>query len=323
MATTHWECGFEAGDWAYYALQGWTRVNTVSVITSARAHQSLSGNGGTYCLFSEDTTTSPVFGTGGKWLHFWMGYYSPNSLRLAFYKASSLTASVYFYSNGTVFINAAGTSTYSDVGWNPYQDHWIAIEAVIQDTGGQITVKIDGVQVVQATGDTQSASTSGWDQIAFLLTDHRKYIDDIIITTDDELPERFIPAIVPNENSTPLELTPSSGTNWENVSQLPVTATTPYNQATAANQEDNYGYGTIGWTPDTIDFVSVNAGVAGDGTITQAELRCNANLSGSAHTLTGTLTWEAFLDIWGTDPSDSNAWTKAKIDSLTAGIEFK
>lgn len=324
MATIFWSCGFEAGDWDYYESLGWWRVNVSTIVTNATSHKRLDGDGGSYALFSEDTTRSPFFGNGGRWLHFWMapGDDTLRTVTLQLLRYGSYNIEVVFRLDGTIRVNTSTIVAYGK--WCPGVPHWIAIEAVLQNSGGTLTVKVDGAQVCSFTGDTQRSAVDGWDQIQFQDTDHRKYLDDIIITTDNELDPRLLPIIKPDGDSTPLELSPSTGTtHYDLVNTIPVVAgyTDTYNAASAVNQEDNYTYTTLTWTPASIEGVVVYSGITRDGSITQGKLYCNG-VAGTGQYLAGAGSWFPLTEMWTVDPSDSNPWTKAKIDSFTAGIEF-
>jgi hypothetical protein len=335
-----WECGFEAGAKAYYTASGWAFTGANTDVTTMVPHKSMSLRGGDYSLLIQTSANTPFFATSnGRWLHYWM---SPANLsytgvyNVEFWQNGLITpasqVSVKFLSGGIVQITLGVTTTSLATGYfNPYVAHWIAIEALCQNAAGQITVFVDGVQIVQYLGDTQNhASLTGWNQIRYT-TGGYVTVDDIIITdvVTGRLIEHLGIPLVPNGDNAPLELTPSTpGNHYPLVDEIPP-VTTDYNEATATLQEDNYDMSDLGFTPDSVAFVALWSYAARDGTITGAKhaITSLAQYKSAVHILGAAGAYTPMTDIWDQDPDGGGvgvpgAWTGARVDAMLAGIEF-
>ena len=287
--------GFEAGDETHYVGRGWIFTGATSTITSTAGqfHQSLQGRGGSYGLFVEDNVIPPVIGVGGRWIHFWMDPVTTDARAITFRRNSSDNFSVRFDITGlcTLRLGNLNSAIQASAAFNPGVEHWVAIEANIDNTTGQVTVYLNGVQIVQATGDTQSsASNDGWDQFDFDGgTNNNSSYDDIIITTEDEgmLGEHFLIRMDVDGDDSIASSTgvpdDTASNRYTNVDELTPDGGTSYNEFTAGGT-DRYTTANLGFTPASVHSVTAVNQAARDGTITQAQTVVATNSSGTGPT---------------------------------------
>lgn len=327
-------CGFEAGSKTHYQARGWTLQASSAITTTAGfVHKSLAGNGGTYSMFSNGDT-SPTFDTTGRWCNFWFRTTtnSATACAFSFMRAGTATFTVNFTPEG--FINLRrGNSTATIVATstaplNMGVSHWVSIEMLAADAGGVCTVKVNGVQMVTFSGDTKAATTADWDQVTFGYGSGNLYYDDIIITdsTTGEIPERFLPPLVPDGNDAGSFTSSSGNPNWQNVDEIPP-STTDYNETTTAPAEETYTLTALPWTPPsgTITAVLVQCYAGRDGTITNAQAVTKPTTTsyfGTSTALPAAPTYGFAEDIRDTNPDTTAAWTASEVNALKAGIKF-
>ena len=325
-------CGFEGGTKAHYTARGWA-FSGPSLINStvANLHRSLAGNGGNYSMFSDDGDLSPTFDTSARWLNIWSRIDGRQQQGFVFYRASTATFSVEVSDSG--FINLrrgllTGTIVAtSTVAINMNVGHWWSIELDALDAGGVCNVKVDGVLLVTFSGDTKNATTANWDQFGIGGANGFMYYDDILVSdsTTGEIPERFMPPIVPDGNDVGSFTSSSGNPNWQNVDEIPP-STTDYNE-TIAPGEETYTLGALPWTPPvgTLTAVQVQCYAGRDGTITNAQAvtrPASTSFYGASTALPAAPTFGFCEDIRIVDPDTAVAWTTAGVNGLKAGIKF-
>jgi hypothetical protein len=324
-----YECGFEAGDTDYYEEEGWAFYGSTAVTTTAsEVHTTFDGNGGSRALHIDDDVASPYIGTTGRWLQFWWHPVNPSVsyLTVEFVRGGSIQATINFTTAGLVVLNRGASTVLARGTWTPGVDHWIAIEAYLQNSSGVITVYIDGSQVATYTGDTQALALADWDRFQFGDYNKNCSVDDIIVTTNSEgrLAEHIITGLVPNGDDA-TQLTPSTGSdNYALVDEIPQ-STTDYNEATATTEQDTYDVTNLGYTPDSIHCVGLWAYAVRSGAITDAKLVVKSGTTtdlSSAHGLPADGQYAPFNNIWNTDPDTASAWTASGVNAMKAGIQF-
>jgi hypothetical protein len=336
-----WTTGWEDGATALYTSMGWTFTGTAGVVSTAgQVHKSLQNRGGTYSLNVDDGARSPVFGTGGRWLHFWWHPQTAGTsfLGVQFNREATAQASVNFTVGGNVTIRRGGVVAGAIIGsgaFNPSVDHWVAIEAQLENSPtGNMRVYIDGVLVASALAtDTQNHSVADWDQIDFNANNQTCNVDDIIVTTTAEgrLGEHFLPPMIPTGNDvigSGAGSTGGSGT-FANVDEIPPDGATSFNEFTATGT-DRYSTANLGFTPASIHCVTITNQAARDGTIISAQVVCATDTGGGGATeALGTATglgasgvyvpWQSTFNV---DPDTAAAWTSAGLDDLRIGVKF-
>ena len=332
-----WTCGFEAGDTSYYSDLGWTFLgdaNTQVITTAGRQHSSFNGRGGSRSVNLSDDMVSPSFGTGGRWLHFWMEALpvgsSPVSFGVEFWRNGLPNCSVRVNSTGTMDFrrgNFNGSILGSAGSFHASIAHWWAIEVVCANSAGLMRVYIDGVLAGEITSvDTQNTPLADWDQISIQANNLGVAFDDFIVTTGTEgrLGEHFLTSLIPDGNDSIGSGVGSTGGagSFTNVNEIPPDDGTTYNEFTAAGT-DRYTTGNLSFTPASIHSVTVLGKAARDGVITQAQTVCATDSQGGGVTETlGAVTglgaagvYVPWQDVFITDPDTSTA-----ILAVTVGV---
>lgn len=321
--------GFEYANLTAMETVGWTGVN--GTLQSTIFHQTLDGDGGSYAYETNDSLLSPAFpSANGRWCHFWISSDDNelwnNTWSLYFQEpgTGNTNAAVTFYREGGIEIRR-GVGTFlaiSATSINTAVGHWIAVE-MLADNSGYCAVWVDGVEVVNFTGDLQKEGTAGWDAIRFTGNNTFIVIDDFIITTVEEgrLDECYIVPTTPNADDV-TALSPSTGVdNYAMVDELSP-STTDYNEATAT-AEDFYDMSNLGFTPEKIYSYGHSSWVGRDGTITTGQQGIKSSTTTdrkTAETLAAAPSYQRIQASWTTDPDTSIAIASVNQTSDFFGI---
>ena len=237
----------------------WT-FNTVASNT-VNKHQSNGFPTNAKSLFTSGYATSPAFTTDHRWVHAWAQSNGGNGLYLAFLRNGSNAMTIFFQlATNTVLIrrgNVDGTVLASSAVINPNVPHLFWVYADVRNVAGDVRVYMDlsVTPLVQYQGDTTDAALDDFNQVQIGGHFATAYFDDIAVLTDAEkqqifsigagvanppTQELFCAAFAPSGNGT-VQLTPSAGTNWQNVDERPFN-TADYNQGTAVGQYDLFTY---------------------------------------------------------------------------------
>lgn len=233
------------------------------------------------------------------------------------------------YGGGTLLGSASATLT---------QDAWHKIDIhYVPTTGGTGTfeVWIDGTRVINVTATQTSA---GLANIALYGVGHRRCksgVANVYVGFDDlgcndtsgavntgRLADNLITWLVPNGAGASTNWTPSAGSNYQCVDEIPPSAT-DYVSTTAAATVDDYAMTNLPATAGTIPFVEVVAYAknpdGGAGQLKVGIISGANTTAGSAQALTAT-------DLFVRNPFEQNpdgtvAWTKAAVDAAKARLE--
>lgn len=214
--------------------------------------------------------------------------------------------------------------------WN-----YIELSATIADTGGACEVRCNGATVMSYSGDTRNAGTSTnidaitlqssivgsgslvcqWDDMyvcdATGAAPYNTFLGDVRIAT-----------LSPNGVGSSTGFTPSAGSNYQTVDELPYSAA-DYVSATASGTRDTYAMSDISGSYSVLavqNNVIAKKTDAG-GTALKPAIKSGASVYyGSSKVLTSN---DATIsDIRTTDPATSAAWTVTAVNSLEAGMEI-
>lgn len=216
-----------------------------------------------------------------------------------------------------------------------FADDWYYLEfqAVVRTaTNGSFSVKVDGVTVLTVSGvNTANQGTDGADRVRALLriTNGTSDWDDWYIRDDSTfLGDTVIQGILPTSDGNRTEWTPDTGsTNFDRVDDAAgspsdsdkVTADTP-------GLTDLYGYAnlTFAGTSTTIHGLQVNTsafmGTSGTRTLRPKFRQSTTEADGTNFVVPNT-TPNGYSEVFAVDPTDSAAWTKAKVDAIEIGVE--
>lgn len=215
--------------------------------------------------------------------------------------------------------------------------HYIEVYAVIHDTTGRVTVKIDGNTVIDFTGDTRNGGTStNIDAIRFRTAIYSSWTPNSPITIDDLyvcdstgstnntfLGDMRVQTLMPSGAGSSTQLTPTgSANNYANANESPYNGAT-YNASSTVGHRDTYALSDLAANTTTVlgvqsvahmqknDAGTANAKVA---------LKSGAGVYYDAIQSLGSST-AAYVQLRETDPATSAAWTPSSANGLEAGME--
>ncbi len=337
-----WADGFEIDSWAITATAGYTLLSTpVITVINSTAHQDGGGRGGSRCINSNPSSGALLQGiitpalaspycVAGAWRLNNSSASTTVGFVVQFRLSGNVQCCVFFRSDGFVqaFRNTtAGTSLGVSAGtvlvgvWQ-----WFSIEANVANAGA-FNVYVNGALVLTVAGDNQQQASPGFDQVLFGTIGDAAVdldLDDITITdnTETEIPEQYWVLLAPTGNGTPLQFTPSAGTNWENVDENPPSSA-DYNETATTAQVDLYTYPNLPFVPTAISAVQSVLYASRDGSITGFASR----IESASFTTAGPTVSPAAAGVdtlayafFPTDPATSADWTESAVNAIEAGI---
>lgn len=238
------------------------------------------------------------------------------------------TTSLGLYRGGT---SSSGTQLATATVAMPTSHVHFEMRALIADSGGRVVVKINGSTVIDFTGDTQEhASTSTVSTISRQgSTFSTRYFDDFwVCDTTGSAPyntflgDARVRTLVPTAAGSSTQFTPSTGSNWSCVDELPY-SDTDYVASATSGHTDTYTTSDVPSGVASVLAVQVH-GVAlktdsGAMSVKGAVKSGATTYAGSAVALATTAT--TFLDLRTTDPNTASAWTVSGVNALEVGVQ--
>lgn len=249
---------------------------------------------------------------------------SVNQIHIQCSNYSSGTANIVALRNGTVL----GTSATKCVVTDTWQ--YIEVKAVIHDTTGSVTIKIDGTTVLELTGIDTDANSSGQItefQLSGLASDISfddfYLLDDTGANNNNFLGDVKVITLLPTANGSYAQMTPVTGTNYENVDDTDLDFDT-YNTADAINETDTFTVTSPTALPTIYGLQIASIAQNADTGVRKIKnlIYKNTTVYLSSDELTLSYTWLNLSTIWETDPVDSMSWSKEKIDAAQFGVRL-
>ena len=208
----------------------------------------------------------------------------------------------------------------------------IEIYVKIADSGGRFVVKVDGVTCIDFTGDTKAGADATFDSIRFgrVPTGYGggygyAYIDNVVLDDAAFPGNTSIQAIRPTSAGNSTQWTPSAGSNWDCVDEVP--ASDADNVVTNENdQVDLYTAENLVGTIGSVVCVQVQARVVKEGAATPQNLafgvRTGATDYFSPDKIIPTAE-KSIVHLWDQNPNTAAAWTPAEVDGIEIGIKSR
>lgn len=231
-----------------------------------------------------------------------------------------------------VYVTVGGTTvaTSSPNVWALNAWYFLQLRVSIANAGGNIQVWLQGVKIIDFTGDTQNTANAYVNQWNLTRNNNNTDLANLIIYDETgnapnaRTPETRIFADLPTGAGAATAWTPSAGSNWQNVDEQPNDGDTTYNSAAAAATDDLYGFPAA-----TIPGGSVVYAVAHEYDLRKDDAGANevdslirsggtTYAKGAANALTSS--WQRFRAIWDTDPATGVAWTVANANAAQVGV---
>jgi hypothetical protein len=214
--------------------------------------------------------------------------------------------------------------------------YYVEAKATVGDSGSY-EVRVNGVTWLSDSGvDTQQNATSVTDRIGVgpvvgSPTVTGFYVDDLYIcdgtgsTANDFLGDVMVTTLVPTGAGNSTQFTPSTGSNWQNVGELPHNSDTGFNSSNTAGHIDLYAMQDIAATPSAIHGIQWNAVVRKDdaGSYLARRVVRSGGTDYEGADLSMNTTYQVFSELFTSDPATGVAFTKAGVDALQAGIKLQ
>jgi hypothetical protein len=212
--------------------------------------------------------------------------------------------------------------------------HWIEVQMTISNTVGQVTVDVDGINVINTAAnlDTQSGGTANTDKIEIRTGGSNGRWDDFYIATPTGgqitsfIGDARIDNIMPDGAGNYTEFgaeTPGASTHWQVCDEIGPDGDSSKITSTAANQRDTFTHANLSAiTSQTIHAVQQTAYAKHDGTATnfRTKLRRVADHNGVSQA--GGASYGYFREVWEQDPqAGPGAWTETNVNATEGGVE--
>jgi hypothetical protein len=211
---------------------------------------------------------------------------------------------------------------------------FLEISATVADSGGRCIVKVNGATAIDFTGDTKNGGTnSTLDCVRFAAAtngaeNNNTYYDDLYIcdglgsVNNDFLGDVRVQTLLPTGAGSSTQFTPSTGSNWDNVNDVPYVAGT-YNSDSTSGHRDTYamsdlmvGTGTIFGVQDNILALKSDAGAAN----IKAALKSGSTVYYDSDAALGT-SLAGFQAVREIDPATSAVWNPTNVNAIEFGAE--
>lgn len=224
---------------------------------------------------------------------------------------------------GTTIASAAGSFMQNTF-------YYIEVSATIADAGGTCEVRLNGVTVINYTGDTKNAGTNNSiDCIGFSSNSNSIGVDDFWIADDTGpaphntfLGNVRIQTLVPSGAGNSTQFTPSTGANYSTVDELPYSST-DYVSSQTAGQKDTYAMTDIAASPQNIFATQTNliARKTDAGSIgVRPILRSGGTDYAGSSTYLG-VGDVVIRELHPLNPATSTAWTASSVNAIETGME--
>lgn len=190
-------------------------------------------------------------------------------------------------------------------------------------SGGRFRVDIDGTTDIDYTGQT-AAADSNIDAIDFGTSDGTAHFDNQVIDTAEFHGSGFsIIGSSPIGAGNATTWTPSSGTNYSCVDEVPISLT-DYVYTQVVGDEDTYVIGAMPSGGMNVAGVMFHARMQRIGNPTAKNVQLvvrPASTSFYSASKNNGLPSRAISNVWTTNPESSVAWTKTDLESLKIGVK--
>jgi len=330
-------CGFEnngTGEWT--TVSGATVVSS-PVRTGTYAIECIGGN--EYALYSHGTSYQEWYGGFGfRWTHgapgagtqFFMIIDSGGTpqLSLAMHWASG---HIHLHrGNDAADLLVTATLPCKERVW-----HYLEFYVKIADSGGRFVLKVDGVTHIDFTGDTR-AGTADCNAFRYGASGTLNnagvdcWFDDIVLNSvDGTAPQTYpgrvgIQMLKPNGAGSYTQCAPLSDANYQMVDEVQADGDTTYVYDDTVDQKDTYAHEALTATAGTVGAVRWNGRarvVSSTGNYAMLLRQGATDFQGVDRALT-----TSYARAWAcrsNDPTDSAAWTIAKVNSIEIGFAVR
>lgn len=228
-----------------------------------------------------------------------------------------------FYVNNSLF--ASGAIPFPKDGWNRVEVHFVMADS----PNGLVETRIEGISDISQTGDTKPGALTSVNNVQLFSSNSTIYFDDIALndTTggadNSWCGDGRIVALIPDGDGDASGWTPSAGTNYQCVDDVPPDGDTSYVEASLSGTQDLYTVSAFDGTDKTIlrAWAECRArGTVGGEQITLTVKTGGTEYQSAARSLTASYARYVGTD-YPTNPATSAAWTDGELDLVQVGQE--
>ena len=255
---------------------------------------------------------------------------------IAFYKDGTLIAHFgpdhsqhySFYVNGSEV--AIGTPTHSDATWYLVEGYF-----KMSDTSGSGILKVNGITEIEYGGDTKPGTATTFNRILLsgagsgMGSPLTKWDDIALNDTSGSVDNSWcgegrIEKLAVNDNGDLNEWTPSSGSAWQCVDDIPPNGETDYITSRVSGQRDMFNLTAFTDTNKTIRRIWIDSR-AEDYAAMASKIKVGLKTSGSVFMGAEDTLPSAYKRVASgeflVDPTSGKVWTKTELDALQAVVE--
>jgi hypothetical protein len=216
--------------------------------------------------------------------------------------------------------------------WSSNTTYKVEIYIKIDDTAGRVVMKLNGVTVLDFTGDTKPGTDTTFD--SFLLgksvpgfpiaNSGYSYFDNVVVDDTEWPGDTKIAGVFPTGAGNSAQWTPSAGANWDCVEEVPP-SDADYITTNTVGQKDTYAASDLPADASAVKCVQFAARAQKEGAATPQNLAFvirtgGADYEGSVVALPTGLS-EHVRDIWVNNPATSQAFTPSEVNGMEIGIK--
>ena len=201
----------------------------------------------------------------------------------------------------------------------------------ISDTVGVAQIKVNGILDIDFSGDTKPGADTTINKIKIgywpIASGYgsKAYFDNVVVDDAAWIGETKIQAIAPTAAGNATNWTPSVGSNYDCVDDIPP-SDTEYVSTNTINLIDTYIAENLAGVIGTIKCVQIQTRIESDGEPTPSNVNLVAR-SGDTDYFSGDIAvpvaFKELSYLWETDPDTAAAWLEAGVNALQIGIKSK
>lgn len=221
----------------------------------------------------------------------------------------------------------------SEIGvFNPGAYHYLEFKATINPATGAFECRVDGVNIVSASGVNTQASVNSNADLAWFVRDalgsnlpDPLFYGDMYVASDF-LNDIQIESLLPDAAGDATDWDPvGSASNYQCVDEGPPNEDTDLVSTGVIGEKDLYNFGTLTTAAGTVKAVQVGLFARKcDASVRQLRALVKSaatEAQGADRALS--LTYGYLLSIWENDPATAAAWLIAAVNALQAGAEAR
>lgn len=264
---------------------------------------------------------------------FWLNVQASNSERIlevrsgtttlcSLWRTNNATGNLKAYTGYGTSLLATGTAT-TPVSTLRKIGVWIKID----DAAGRFKVVVDGVDDIDYTGDTKPGAETTFDNVVMgARAGEPNFVMDNFIIDDAAMPlGLLIQKIVPTGAGTTTGYTPSTGSNYACVDEVPA-SDTDYIHTNTPDAIDSYATGNLTGDIGSVACVQVQVRAKYEGSpavpnIAPLVRSGTTDYAGANQALT--TAYASYYNTLVTDPDTSAAWSESGVNALEIGVKAR